>query len=167
MTPCDGCGTRKPFPRRPARPQTSRVQEERAADRALCGGIAAARFTFPGVSRSHEIGISVTFADSHGAMLGVLRSLGARKMDIRNLFNAETFMIGLASGVFGVVVAYIFSGIISAVLFKYTGIAGMATLAPLAAFVMICVSVILTLISGLIPAQAAAKKDPVIALRTE
>ena len=99
--------------------------------------------------------------------IGVLRSLGARKMDIRNLFNAETFMIGLASGVFGVVVAYIFSGIISAVLFKYTGIAGMATLAPLAAFVMICVSVILTLISGLIPAQAAAKKDPVIALRTE
>ncbi len=99
--------------------------------------------------------------------IGVLRSLGARKMDIRNLFNAETFMIGLTSGIFGVIVAYIFSGIISAVLFKYTGIAGMATLAPLAAFVMICVSVVLTLISGLIPAQAAAKKDPVIALRTE
>ena len=99
--------------------------------------------------------------------IGVLRSLGARKMDIRNLFNAETFMIGLTSGIFGVVVAYIFSSIISAVLLKYTGIAGMAALAPLAAFVMICVSVVLTLISGLIPAQAAAKKDPVIALRTE
>ncbi len=99
--------------------------------------------------------------------IGVLRSLGARKMDIRNLFNAETFMIGLTSGIFGVVVAYIFSGIISAVLFKYTAIAGMATLSPLAALVMICVSVALTLISGLIPAQAAAKKDPVIALRTE
>lgn len=99
--------------------------------------------------------------------IGVLRSLGARKMDIRNLFNAETFMIGLASGVFGVVVAYMLSGVLSAVLFKFTGIAGMAALAPLAAFVMICVSVVLTLISGLIPAQAAAKKDPVIALRTE
>ncbi len=99
--------------------------------------------------------------------IGVLRSLGARKMDIRNLFNAETFMIGLASGLIGVIVAYILSGIVSAVLFSLTGIAGMATLAPLTAFIMICISIVLTLISGLIPAQAAAKKDPVIALRTE
>ncbi len=99
--------------------------------------------------------------------IGVLRSLGARKRDIRSLFNSETFIIGLGSGVFGVIVAYILSAIISAVLFHFTGIAGMASLAPLTAFIMICVSVVLTLISGLIPAQAAAKKDPVIALRTE
>ncbi len=99
--------------------------------------------------------------------IGVLRSLGARKQDIRNLFNAETFIIGLASGLFGVLVSYILSAVISAIIEMLSGIAGLASLAPLTALIMVCVSVVLTLISGLIPAQAAAKKDPVIALRTE
>ncbi len=99
--------------------------------------------------------------------IGVLRSLGARKMDIRNLFNAETFIIGLAAGLIGVGVTYILAGIVSLIIYSLSGIAGIATLPPLTAFVMVCVSVVLTLISGLIPAQAAAKKDPVIALRTE
>ncbi len=99
--------------------------------------------------------------------IGVLRSLGARKMDIRNLFNAETFIIGLAAGLIGVAVTYILSGVVSAIIYSLSGIAGIATLPPLTAFIMVCVSVALTLISGLIPAQAAAKKDPVIALRTE
>ncbi len=99
--------------------------------------------------------------------IGVLRSLGARKMDIRNLFNAETFIIGLAAGLIGIAVTYIISGIISAIIFSLSGIAGIASLPPLTAFIMVCVSVALTLISGLIPAQAAARKDPVIALRTE
>ncbi len=99
--------------------------------------------------------------------IGVLRSLGARKMDIRNLFNAETFIIGLAAGLIGIVVTYLISGIISAIIFSLSGIAGIASLPPLTAFIMVCVSVALTLISGLIPAQAAARKDPVIALRTE
>ena len=99
--------------------------------------------------------------------IGVLRSLGARKMDIRNLFNAETFIIGLAAGLIGVGVTYIISAIIDLIIFSLSGIAGIASLPPLTAFIMVCVSVALTLISGLIPAQAAAKKDPVIALRTE
>ncbi len=99
--------------------------------------------------------------------IGVLRSLGARKQDIRNLFNAETFIIGLSAGVFGVVVSYLLSALINAILKPLTGIVGLASLNPLSAFIMICVSVGLTLISGLIPAQAAAKKDPVIALRSE
>ncbi|MDE6058584.1 MAG: ABC transporter ATP-binding protein/permease [Clostridia bacterium] len=99
--------------------------------------------------------------------IGVLRSLGARKQDIRNLFNAETFIIGLAAGVFGVIVTYLLSFVINAILLSLTGIAGIAALSPLTALIMVCVSVLLTLISGLIPAQAAAKKDPVIALRTE
>ncbi len=99
--------------------------------------------------------------------IGVLRSLGARKQDIRNLFNAETFIIGLAAGLFGVVVTYLLSFVINAIIFSLAGIAGIAALPPLTAFIMVCVSVLLTLISGLIPAQAAAKKDPVIALRTE
>lgn len=99
--------------------------------------------------------------------IGVLRSLGARKQDIRNLFNAETFIIGLTAGLIGVVVSYLFTFIINAILNPLTGIIGLASLNPIAALVMVCVSVVLTLISGLIPANAAAKKDPVIALRTE
>ena len=99
--------------------------------------------------------------------IGVLRSLGARKRDIKNLFNAETFIIGLGAGLFGVVVTYILSIFINIVLGVLTGIRGLAALSPVAALVMVCVSVVLTLISGLIPASSAAKKDPVIALRTE
>lgn len=99
--------------------------------------------------------------------IGVLRSLGARKKDIKNLFNAETFIIGLTSGLFGVAVTYLLSLAINGILSVLTGIATLASLPILSAFIMVCVSVGLTLISGLIPAQAAAKKDPVIALRTE
>ncbi|MDE5547410.1 MAG: ABC transporter permease [Clostridia bacterium] len=99
--------------------------------------------------------------------IGVLRSLGARKQDIRNLFNAETFIIGLAAGLIGIIVTYLLSIGVNAIIFAFSGIAGIAALPPLTAFIMVCVSVFLTLISGLIPAQAAAKKDPVIALRTE
>ncbi len=99
--------------------------------------------------------------------IGVLRSLGARKHDIRNLFNAETFIIGLAAGLIGVGVTYLLSIVVNLIIFSLTGISGIAALPPLSAFIMVCVSVALTLISGLIPAQAAAKKDPVIALRTE
>ena len=99
--------------------------------------------------------------------IGVLRSLGARKQDIRNLFNAETFIIGLAAGLFGIIVTYLLSFGINAIIYSFTEIAGICALSPLTAFIMVCVSVALTLISGLIPAQSAAKKDPVIALRTE
>jgi putative ABC transport system permease protein len=99
--------------------------------------------------------------------IGVLRSLGARKKDVKNLFNAETFIIGLASGLFGVGVTYLMQLGINAILNVFTGIPNLASLPILTAGIMICVSVGLTLISGLIPARAAAKKDPVVALRTE
>ena len=99
--------------------------------------------------------------------IGVLRSLGARKMDIKNLFNAETFIIGLASGIFGVCVTYVLCIGVNAILALLTGIASLATLPIKSAVIMVTVSVVLTLISGLIPAKAAAKKDPVVALRTE
>ena len=99
--------------------------------------------------------------------IGVLRSLGARKKDIKNLFNAETFIIGLSSGVFGVIVTYLMQFGINAILKVLTGIAALASLPVRSAVTMVIISVVLTLISGLIPAQAAAKKDPVVALRTE
>lgn len=99
--------------------------------------------------------------------IGVLRSIGARKKDIKNLFNAETFIIGLTSGVFGVAVTYLLSIAINAILGALTGIYTLASLPFSSALIMVVVSVVLTLISGLIPANAAAKKDPVIALRTE
>ena len=99
--------------------------------------------------------------------IGVLRSLGARKKDIKNLFNAETFIIGLASGLFGVAVTYLLAFGVNAILNFFTGIPNLASLPILSAGIMVCVSVALTLISGLIPARAAARKDPVVALRTE
>ena len=99
--------------------------------------------------------------------IGVLRSLGARKKDIKNLFNAETFIIGLAAGVLGVAVTYILSLGINVIFSKVAGITNIAALPLPSAVVMILISITLTLISGLIPAKAAAKKDPVVALRTE
>ncbi len=99
--------------------------------------------------------------------IGVLRSLGARKKDIKNLFNAETFIIGLSSGAFGVAVTYLLSIGINALLGALTGISTLASLPFSSALIMIAISIGLTLISGLIPANAAAKKDPVVALRTE
>ena len=99
--------------------------------------------------------------------IGVLRSLGARKSDIKNLFNAETFIIGLASGLIGVGVSYAICVGINALLGVLTGISTLASLPIGSAVTMIVISITLTLISGLIPANAAAKKDPVVALRTE
>ena len=99
--------------------------------------------------------------------IGILRAIGARKKDIKHVFNAETFIIGLCSGLFGVAVAYILQVIINLILTPLTGIAGLASLQWYSALVMVVISVLLTLISGLFPASAAAKRDPVVALRTE
>jgi putative ABC transport system permease protein len=99
--------------------------------------------------------------------IGVLRSLGARKRDIKNLFNADTFIIGLASGLIGVTVSYLIAFIVNLILEGLTGIPSLATLPVTSAITMVVISIVLTLISGLIPANAAAKKDPVVALRTE
>ena len=99
--------------------------------------------------------------------IGVLRSLGARKQDVRNLFNAETFIIGLGAGLIGIGLSYFISIFINIAIQSLTGITGIAALPFTTALIMVLVSVVLTLISGLIPAQSAAQKDPVIALRTE
>ena len=99
--------------------------------------------------------------------IGVLRAIGARKLDIKNLFNAETFIIGLASGAIGVGVSYLIAIVVNLILGSLTGISTLASLPFRSAMIMVGVSITLTLISGLIPAKAAAKKDPVVALRTE
>ena len=99
--------------------------------------------------------------------IGILRAVGARKKDIKRLFNAETFIIGLAAGIFGIIITYVLSLIINIIVLSIAGIWGIAALPWWQAGIMILLSVVLTLISGLIPAAAAAKKDPVVALRTE
>ncbi len=100
--------------------------------------------------------------------IGILRSLGARKKDISRIFNAETFIIGLLSGLIGIGVTYILCIPINIIINSLIANAGtIAMLNVLDAVVLVVVSFVLTLIAGLIPAKIAAKKDPVIALRTE
>ncbi len=99
--------------------------------------------------------------------IGVIRSLGGRKRDVSALFNAETFIIGAISGVFGIAITYLIQVIMNASLGHAFGISTIAALPIPTALIMIAVSIILTLVSGLIPAALAAKKDPVVALRSE
>ena len=97
--------------------------------------------------------------------IGVLRSIGASKKDVSRVFTAESFIIGLSSGVFGILVSLLLTIPINAILFTYTGISGMARLPVLGAFILILISMLLTLIAGLFPSRVASKKDPVVALR--
>ena len=100
--------------------------------------------------------------------IGILRAIGASKRNISSIFNAETFIIGLLSGLIGIGFTYSVIPPINAVLHHFTGnIPLNATFYFSNAAILVALSVILTLIGGLIPAKAASKKDPVIALRTE
>lgn len=99
--------------------------------------------------------------------IGVLRSVGASKNDVSNVFNAETIIIGLMSGLIGVIVSALLTIPISLILKVLTGISGLATLEFLPSLILVVVSVLLTFIAGLVPARIASKKDPVIALRSE
>lgn len=100
--------------------------------------------------------------------IGILRAIGASKRNISSIFNAETFIIGLLSGVFGVVISYLLIPPINLVLHHFTGeIPLSAALDPKTALFLIVLSVVLTLIAGLIPSRSASKKDPVESLRSE
>ncbi|MDD4291326.1 MAG: ABC transporter ATP-binding protein/permease [Clostridia bacterium] len=100
--------------------------------------------------------------------IGILRSVGARKRDISRVFNAETFLIGLVAGLLGILLTIIINtAILSPIIFSITGINGIASLPPLAALILIAISIFLTVVSGLIPASIASNRDPVVALRTE
>ncbi len=100
--------------------------------------------------------------------IGILRAIGASKRNVSGMFNAETMIIGLASGLLGVGVTYLLCIPINLILHWLTGINNLGAVLPLpAALLLVAVSVGLTLISGIIPSRSAAKKDPVVALRTE
>lgn len=100
--------------------------------------------------------------------IGILRAIGASKREVSSMFNAETIIIGLISGVLGVAVTYILCIPINAVIHSLTGLNSLNAFLPVpAAVTLILISVALTLLSGLIPSRSAAKKDPVVALRTE
>ncbi len=100
--------------------------------------------------------------------IGILRAIGASKRNISNIFNAETFIVGLLAGLFGIGISYALIPVINLVLHHFTGdIPLCVTLIPTNAIILVVLSVILTLIGGIIPARAAAKKDPVEALRSE
>ena len=100
--------------------------------------------------------------------IGILRSIGASKRNISSIFNAETFIVGLLSGLFGIGISYFFIPIINAVIHHYTGnIPLSAVLYINNALLLVILSIILTLIGGLIPSRSASKKDPVEALRSE
>jgi len=99
--------------------------------------------------------------------IGILRSIGARKKDISRVFNAETLIIGFTAGLMGIIITILISIPANIILTNLVNIDNLMIVNPLHAIILILISMGLTLIAGLIPSQIAAKKDPVIALRTE
>lgn len=99
--------------------------------------------------------------------IGILRSIGASKKDISRVFNAETFIVGLTSGVIGILITCILNVLINILIKNITGVVVSAELPISGTIVLIIISTALTMIAGLIPSKVASKKDPVIALRTE
>ena len=99
--------------------------------------------------------------------IGILRSIGASKKDISRVFNAETFIVGLSAGILGIIVTLILIVPINMIIKAVTDISGLASLPVMGAIILVVISMLLTVIAGLIPARMASKKDPVEALRTE
>lgn len=99
--------------------------------------------------------------------IGILRALGARRKDIKRVFNAETFIIGLTSGILGILIAYLLTIPANKIIENLSGLAGVAKLNIYHAIILVIINIILTMIGGAIPSRMASKKDPVEALRTE
>ena len=99
--------------------------------------------------------------------IGILRSIGASKKDISRVFNAETFIVGLGAGLLGIIVTLILNIPINMIIKAVTDIGGLASLPVAGGIILVVISMLLTVIAGLIPAKMASKKDPVEALRTE
>ena len=100
--------------------------------------------------------------------IGILRAIGASKRNVSSMFNAETIIIGFISGVLGVGVTYLLCIPINLILRALTGLSNLKAFVPIeVAIIFVLISVVLTMFSGIIPSRSAAKKDPVIALRSE
>ena len=100
--------------------------------------------------------------------IGILRSLGASKKNVSRMFNAETIIIGFTSGLLGVLITYLLLIPINIIVHSLTGLNNLTGVLPIpTAIILIIISMLLTLIAGIIPSRSAAKKDPVVALRTE
>ena len=99
--------------------------------------------------------------------IGILRSIGASKKDISRVFNAETVIVGVAAGALGIAVTELLNMLINLLVERGLDISNIAQLPPAAGVILVAISMILTLIAGLIPSRLAAKRDPVKALRTE
>lgn len=100
--------------------------------------------------------------------IGILRAIGASKKNVSNMFTAETAIIGFTAGALGVIVTYLLCIPINIILYQVTGIYGLEAYLPVpVAVILVAISVVLTLISGVIPSKSAAKKNPVVALRSE
>ncbi len=100
--------------------------------------------------------------------IGILRAIGASKSNVSSMFNAETMIIGFTSGLIGVIITYLLCIPINLILHKLTKINTLSAVLPLpVALILVAISTLLTLIAGIIPSRSAAKKDPVVALRTE
>lgn len=97
--------------------------------------------------------------------IGILRAIGARKIDVLGVFNAETIIIGVFSGVLGIIIALVLTLPLNSVLASLTGFTGLAVLSPVHALILVGVSILVTFIAGFIPSLIASKKDPVAALR--
>ena len=99
--------------------------------------------------------------------IGILRSIGASKKDISRVFNAETVIVGFVAGALGIGISYLLTIPINAIIAHLTDVPMRAAIPVVAAVILVFISMVLTLIAGLFPSKVAAKKDPVIALRTE
>ena len=99
--------------------------------------------------------------------IGILRAIGVSKKDVSRIFNAETLIVGLIAGILGILVTVLFTIPINHVLFIITGVKVVTRVPVIAGIALVIISVILTMIGGLIPSKLASKKDPVVALRTE
>jgi putative ABC transport system permease protein len=99
--------------------------------------------------------------------IGILRSIGASKKDITRVFNAETIIEGFVAGTMGIGITILLNIPINAIIRSLTNISGISSLPLYGAISLIIISVFLTVIAGYIPSKMAAKKDPVVALRTE